>query len=150
VLSVLENAGFRHLMSKPPILAGAAQNRVQAVATAGWQMKALAQRGHAGGKQVAMFLIDALGAADADEPAAEAAGEAFTLLLDDTAAGLTKSCHANLRLMYKQRIFLELLPKLVEAYKSGTPKGKVYILQALSHLLASVPRQVGSVRGGGG
>lgn len=47
-----------------------------------------------------------------------------------------------LQLLYKQRFFSSLLPKLVAAYKAASGADQAVYLTALSHLLHHIPRQL--------
>ncbi|GAA5964949.1 hypothetical protein JCM21900_001908 [Sporobolomyces salmonicolor] len=55
---------------------------------------------------------------------------------------LSKENFAVIRLLYKQRFFTFLLPKLVAAYKETTGEGQAVYLIALSCLLQHIPRQL--------
>lgn len=48
---------------------------------------------------------------------AETAAEGFRIILDEYEDVMTPSMHANIRLMYKQRFFLQTAPLLVDGFK---------------------------------
>ena len=51
-----------------------------------------------------------------DASLGETAAEGFHILLDDCVDVMTPQMHANIKMMYRQRFFLENSPKLVEGF----------------------------------
>ncbi|KAG8240435.1 hypothetical protein J437_LFUL003149 [Ladona fulva] len=54
---------------------------------------------------------------------------------------LTFNCHANIRILYRQRFYLTL-PKLIDSYKKASLSTKGNFLLALAHLIGGVPRNL--------
>lgn len=50
------------------------------------------------------------------------AADGFTLLMNDSADVLNRSCHADVRIMYRQRFFSENAAKLVQSFNAA-PQG---------------------------
>lgn len=53
-----------------------------------------------------------------------AAADAFLLLMSDTADILNRGCHADVRIMYRQRFFSENSAKLVQGFNAA-PQGAI-------------------------
>jgi DNA repair/transcription protein MET18/MMS19 len=49
------------------------------------------------------------------------AAEGFAVIMQDYADVMSKVMHANIRLMYRQRFFIEHLPSILEGYQSAQP-----------------------------
>lgn len=50
------------------------------------------------------------------------AADGFSLLMNDTADVLNRSCHADIRIMFRQRFFSENSAKLVKGFNAA-PQG---------------------------
>lgn len=48
-----------------------------------------------------------------------AVGDGFALLMSDSPDVLGKSCHAEVRLMFRQRFFTECVPQLVQGFHTA-------------------------------
>ncbi|XP_078589095.1 MMS19 nucleotide excision repair protein homolog [Branchiostoma floridae x Branchiostoma japonicum] len=112
--------------------------RCRAVAVLVWLTKALVIRGHPSGSQFTKTLM----ALFEDEAIGRRAAEGFYIILSDSPDVLSKESHANIRLMYKQRFFMENLPALVDGFNQADDGRKQSFLCAVSHLLTFIPRQV--------
>uniref|UniRef100_A0A6Q2YID8 MMS19 nucleotide excision repair protein n=1 Tax=Esox lucius TaxID=8010 RepID=A0A6Q2YID8_ESOLU len=66
------------------------------------------------------------------------AADGFSLLMSDSTDILNRGCHADVRIMYRQRFFTENSSKLVQGFNTR----KSCYLKALSHILTNLPRQV--------
>lgn len=51
-----------------------------------------------------------------DDQLGSQAADAFSLLMSDSSDVLNRSCHANVRIMYRQRFFTENSAKLVQGF----------------------------------
>lgn len=49
------------------------------------------------------------------------AADSFSLLMSDSPDVLNRSCHANVRIMYRQRFFTENSAKLVQGFNGAAP-----------------------------
>lgn len=50
-----------------------------------------------------------------------AVADGFALLMSDSPDVLGKSCHAEVRLMFRQRFFTECVPQLVQGFHTAAP-----------------------------
>uniref|UniRef100_A0A8C5H1F7 MMS19 nucleotide excision repair protein n=1 Tax=Gouania willdenowi TaxID=441366 RepID=A0A8C5H1F7_GOUWI len=72
------------------------------------------------------------------------AADSFSLLMSDSADVLSRGCHADVRIMYRQRFFSENSHKLVQGFNAA-PQGrpdKPNYLKALSNIVSKLPQQV--------
>ncbi|XP_061087683.1 MMS19 nucleotide excision repair protein homolog [Conger conger] len=112
--------------------------RTQAFTLLLWVAKALLIRYH----PLSTALTDKLFSLLLDPELANMAAESFTVLLSDPADVLTRSCHADLRIMYRQRFFSENSAKLFQGFNSAGQDKKPGYLKALSNIVNHLPRQV--------
>uniref|UniRef100_A0A6Q2YIR6 MMS19 nucleotide excision repair protein n=1 Tax=Esox lucius TaxID=8010 RepID=A0A6Q2YIR6_ESOLU len=70
------------------------------------------------------------------------AADGFSLLMSDSTDILNRGCHADVRIMYRQRFFTENSSKLVQGFNTAPQERKSCYLKALSHILTNLPRQV--------
>uniref|UniRef100_A0A8B9JAL0 MMS19 nucleotide excision repair protein n=1 Tax=Astyanax mexicanus TaxID=7994 RepID=A0A8B9JAL0_ASTMX len=70
------------------------------------------------------------------------AADSFSLLMSDSPDVLNRSCHADVRIMYRQRFFAENSAKLVQGFNCAEQESKSVYLKALSHIVNNLPRQV--------
>ncbi|ORX52005.1 hypothetical protein DM01DRAFT_1408461 [Hesseltinella vesiculosa] len=111
---------------------GSFATRRSALACFIWMTKGLVVRGHPLGLAFVDDLLHLCRAAT--DLQMEAANGLATLLQQDELV-LNRSCHANVSILYRQRLFHHCLPKLtVDHYHA--------CLVALSHLLVNIPTQV--------
>ncbi|KAJ8365351.1 hypothetical protein SKAU_G00141820 [Synaphobranchus kaupii] len=103
-----------------------------------WVAKALLIRYH----PLSTVLTDKLFSLLLDSDLADTAAEGFSLLLSDPADVLNRGCHADLRIMYRQRFFTENSAKLFHGFNSADKVRKSGYLKALSHIVNHLPRQV--------
>nr|XP_033796667.1 MMS19 nucleotide excision repair protein homolog isoform X2 [Geotrypetes seraphini] len=103
-----------------------------------WVTKALVLRYHPLNTQLTDKLISLL----TDWELGPAAADGFFLLVSDTPDVLNKACHADVRIMFRQRFFTENVPKLVQSFHAADEDKKPNYLKALSHVLNSLPKQV--------
>ncbi|XP_020667711.3 MMS19 nucleotide excision repair protein homolog [Pogona vitticeps] len=71
-----------------------------------------------------------------------AVSDGFALLMGDSPDVLGKSCHAEVRLMFRQRFFTDCVPQLVHGFHTAAPGVKANYLKALSHILNHLPKPV--------
>eukprot|EP00731_Ephydatia_muelleri_P021165 Em0013g892a len=107
-----------------------------AISMATWIAKALVMRGHAYGLDTVHKLFRH---GLENEGASSSIVQGFEALFSDQT---TMQSHADIKLFYKQRLFEQLLPSVVVAFKEDRPGSREYCLLVLSHLLRSVPQQV--------
>ncbi|XP_034295767.1 MMS19 nucleotide excision repair protein homolog [Pantherophis guttatus] len=103
-----------------------------------WVSKALLLRYHPLIKQLTDKLLQLLG----DAVLGSAVGDGFALLMADSTDVLGKSCHAEVRLMFRQRFFTDCVPQLVQSFHTSTPDVKPNYLKGLSHILNHLPKPV--------
>ncbi|GAA6059776.1 hypothetical protein JCM10212_001984 [Sporobolomyces blumeae] len=115
-----------------------------------WIAKALVVRSDSLGYEMVEDVIDLF----SDPDLGKSAAEQLAVVAEDSDKVLSKDNFSVVRLLYKQRFFTFLLPKLVEAHKShqerqrqgstsspGTADQAVYLV-ALSGLLQHLPKQL--------
>ncbi|KAM3835410.1 MMS19 nucleotide excision repair protein homolog isoform 3-T3 [Vipera latastei] len=103
-----------------------------------WVSKALLLRYHPLITQLTDKLLQLLG----DTVLGPAVGDGFALLMADSTDVLGKSCHAEVRLMFRQRFFTDCVPQLVQSFHTSTPDVKPNYLKGLSHILNHLPKPV--------
>ncbi|KAJ1140987.1 hypothetical protein NDU88_007324 [Pleurodeles waltl] len=113
-------------------------NRTQAFTLLLWVTKALVLRYHPLNTDLMNKLIHLL----ADPELGSLAADNFSLLLSDSTDVLNKACHANIRIMFRQRFFTENVPKIVQGFHSSAEDNKSNYLKALSQVLNCLPKQV--------
>ncbi|XP_054623207.1 MMS19 nucleotide excision repair protein homolog isoform X2 [Dunckerocampus dactyliophorus] len=116
----------------------ASRVRTQAFTLMVWVGKALLLRYHPACTALTDKLFSLLDDADLGPVAADG----FSLLMSDTADVLTRSCHADVRIMYRQRFFSENSSKLVQGFNVAPEEKKPNYLKALSHIVNKLPKQV--------
>ncbi|XP_027014879.2 MMS19 nucleotide excision repair protein homolog isoform X1 [Tachysurus fulvidraco] len=112
--------------------------RVQAFTLLIWVVKALLLRYH----PLSVNLTDKLFCLLSDDHLASQAADSFSLLMSDSPDVLNRSCHADVRIMYRQRFFTENSAKLVQGFNSAEQEKRSVFLKALSHIVNNLPRQV--------
>ncbi|XP_028651482.1 MMS19 nucleotide excision repair protein homolog isoform X1 [Erpetoichthys calabaricus] len=113
-------------------------NQKQAFTFLLWLTKALLLRYH----PLSAPLTDKLLCLLVDPSLGTLAADGFALLMNDPPDVLNKACHADVRMMYRQRFFTETAPKLVQGFNSSPKEMKSSYLKALSHILNCLPKQV--------
>ncbi|XP_052249860.1 MMS19 nucleotide excision repair protein homolog isoform X2 [Dreissena polymorpha] len=108
------------------------------VSALSWVTKALVLRGHSFVKDFVNMMFNLLGSSDLGHSAA--AG--FCTLLTDQSDVLTSEMHANIRIMYRQRFFVEYLSSIVSGYQASGPETKQNWLLALSYLMQGLDKHV--------
>ncbi|XP_064631071.1 MMS19 nucleotide excision repair protein homolog [Lineus longissimus] len=103
-----------------------------------WLTKAFVLRGH----PVAQEFISIVMLSLEDEVLGNAAAAGFYVVLNEFPDVMNQTLHAQVKMMYRQRFFMETLPKLVEGFNSTRLERKPNYLNALAFLLRFVPRQV--------
>ncbi|NXF50695.1 MMS19 protein, partial [Oceanites oceanicus] len=71
-----------------------------------------------------------------------AAADGFSLLMAESPDVLHKGCHADVRIMFRQRFFTDNVPKLVQGFHGAGPDVKANYLKGLSHVLNHLPKPV--------
>ncbi|KAM9837604.1 MMS19 nucleotide excision repair protein homolog [Aulostomus maculatus] len=112
--------------------------RPQAFTLAIWVTKALLLRYH----PMATALIDKLFSLLDDADLGATAADGFSQLMSDSANVLNSSCHADVRIMYRQRFFSENSAKLVQGFNEAPQEKKPNYLKALSNIVNQLPQQV--------
>uniref|UniRef100_A0A674NVD6 MMS19 nucleotide excision repair protein n=1 Tax=Takifugu rubripes TaxID=31033 RepID=A0A674NVD6_TAKRU len=113
--------------------------RSQAFTLMIWVAKALLLRYH----PLITTLTDKLFSLLTDDHLGLLAADGFSLLMTDSVDILNRSCHADVRIMYRQRFFSENSPKLVQGFNAARQgKKKPNYLKALSNIVEKLPKQV--------
>ncbi|KAM4716212.1 MMS19 nucleotide excision repair protein homolog isoform 2-T2 [Anableps anableps] len=112
--------------------------RTQAFTLLIWVAKALLLRYHPLFSVLADKLFSLLDDADLGPMAADS----FSLLMGDSADVLNRGCHADVRIMYRQRFFSENSAKLVQGFNAAPQEKKANYLKALSNIVTKLPKQV--------
>ncbi|KAM8836399.1 MMS19 nucleotide excision repair protein homolog isoform 4-T4 [Spinachia spinachia] len=112
--------------------------RTQAFTLLIWVAKALLLRYH----PLYSTLTDKLFSLLDDADLGPAAADAFWLLMSDSPDILNRGCHADIRIMYRQRFFSENSAKLVQGFNAAPQEKKPNYLKALSNIVNKLPKQV--------
>uniref|UniRef100_A0A4W4E528 MMS19 nucleotide excision repair protein n=1 Tax=Electrophorus electricus TaxID=8005 RepID=A0A4W4E528_ELEEL len=112
--------------------------RIQAFNLLVWMTKALLLRYH----PLSAVLTDKVFSLMSDCLLASQAADCFELLMSDSPDVLNRSCHADVRIMYRQRFFAENSGKIVQGFNCAEQGKKSVYLKALSHIVNNLPRQV--------
>ncbi|KAM6951361.1 MMS19 nucleotide excision repair protein homolog [Aplochiton taeniatus] len=112
--------------------------RTQAFTLMLWVAKALLLRYH----PLSTTLTDKLFSLLVDSELGSLVADGFSLLMSDSPDVLNRRCHADVRLMYRQRFFTENSAKLVQGFNLSPPEKKSGYLKALSHIVNHLPKQV--------
>ncbi|XP_062435679.1 MMS19 nucleotide excision repair protein homolog isoform X3 [Rhea pennata] len=113
-------------------------HRTQALTLLLWVTKALVLRYHPLSSHLTDKLLGLLGDAELGPVAADG----FSLLMADSPDVLHKGCHADVRIMFRQRFFTDNVPKLVQGFHGAGPDVKANYLKGLSHVLNHLPKPV--------
>ncbi|KAI9016534.1 Dos2-interacting transcription regulator of RNA-Pol-II-domain-containing protein [Phycomyces nitens] len=103
-----------------------------------WLAKALVIQGHALGFQI----IDAIAAQCQLPDVGREAANSFSTILQDDELILNKKSYANVSILYRQRVFNYLAPKLIETANISSTDSKINYFTALACLLVNVPDSV--------
>nr|XP_019939047.1 PREDICTED: MMS19 nucleotide excision repair protein homolog isoform X1 [Paralichthys olivaceus] len=112
--------------------------RTQAFTHMIWVAKALLLRYH----PLSTALTDKLFSLLDDADLGTMAAEGFSLLMSDSSDVLNRGCHADVRIMYRQRFFSENSAKLVQGFNAAPQEKKSNYLKALSNIVNKLPKQV--------
>ncbi|NWH75754.1 MMS19 protein, partial [Piaya cayana] len=112
--------------------------RMQALTLLLWVTKALVLRYHPLSSRLTDKLLGLLG----DTELGPAAADGFALLMAESPDVLHKGCHADVRIMFRQRFFTDNVPKLVQGFHGAGPDVKANYLKGLSHVLNHLPKPV--------
>ncbi|XP_008313029.1 MMS19 nucleotide excision repair protein homolog [Cynoglossus semilaevis] len=112
--------------------------RTQAFTLLIWVAKALLLRYH----PVSATLTDKLFSLLNDSDLGPMAADGFSLLMCDSEDVLNRRCHADIRIMYRQRFFSENSAKLVQGFNAAPQEKKSNYLKALSNIVNQLPKQV--------
>ncbi|XP_067037088.1 MMS19 nucleotide excision repair protein homolog isoform X2 [Acropora muricata] len=113
-------------------------SRKRATKTWLWLTKAVVIRSHA----LAPKFIEMVLSLMKDREVGRLAADGFYIIVADFDEVMNVKMHANCRMMYRQRLFMEVSQKLIEGFNSAQPEFKHHHLCALSHLLSWIPKQV--------
>lgn len=102
-----------------------------------WVGKALLLRYH----PLSTALTDKLFSLLDDADLGSMAADGFSLLMTDSSDVLNRLCHADVRIMYRQRFFSENSTKLVKGFHAAKERKPNY-LKALSNIVNKLPKQV--------
>ncbi|BGP33480.1 hypothetical protein JCM10296v2_005284 [Rhodotorula toruloides] len=103
-----------------------------------WVAKGLIVRSDQRGYTMVDQLLDLFH----DSELGRAAATSLSVIAEDKDRVLSKENFAVIRLLYKQRFFTYLLPKLVTSYKAASSEDQVIYLTALSSVLQHIPKQL--------
>uniref|UniRef100_A0A3B4X5V7 MMS19 nucleotide excision repair protein n=1 Tax=Seriola lalandi dorsalis TaxID=1841481 RepID=A0A3B4X5V7_SERLL len=112
--------------------------RTQAFTLLIWVGKALLLRYH----PLSTVLTDKLFSLLDDADLGPMAADSFSMLMSDSADVLNRGCHADVRIMYRQRFFSENSAKLVQGFNAAPQEKKPNYLKALSNIVNKLPKQV--------
>ncbi|KAI3364757.1 hypothetical protein L3Q82_000968 [Scortum barcoo] len=112
--------------------------RTQAFTLMIWVAKALLLRYH----PLSTALTDKLFSLLDDADLGAMAADGFSLLMSDSVDVLNRGCHADVRIMYRQRFFSENSAKLVQGFNAASQEKKPNYLKALSNIVNKLPKQV--------
>uniref|UniRef100_H3CGH5 MMS19 nucleotide excision repair protein n=1 Tax=Tetraodon nigroviridis TaxID=99883 RepID=H3CGH5_TETNG len=112
--------------------------RTQAFTLIIWVAKALLVRYH----PLSSTLTDKLFSLLNDDQLGLLAADGLSLLMADSVDVLNRSCHADVRIMYRQRFFSENSAKLVQGFTEAPGEKKPNYLKALSNIVNKLPKQV--------
>ncbi|XP_055032497.2 MMS19 nucleotide excision repair protein homolog [Misgurnus anguillicaudatus] len=112
--------------------------RTQAFTLLLWIAKALLLRYH----PLSTVLTDKLFALLSDPELGSKVADGFCVLMSDSSDVLNRNCHADVRIMYRQRFFAENSSKLVKGFNSAEQEKKSCYLKALSYIVNNLPKQV--------
>ncbi|XP_031604746.1 MMS19 nucleotide excision repair protein homolog isoform X2 [Oreochromis aureus] len=112
--------------------------RTQAFTLMIWVAKALLLRYH----PLFTTLTDKLFSLLDDADLGPMAADGFSLLMSDSTDVLNRACHADVRIMYRQRFFSENSAKLVQGFNAAPQEKKPNYLKALSNIVNKLPKQV--------
>uniref|UniRef100_A0A663MCI8 MMS19 nucleotide excision repair protein n=1 Tax=Athene cunicularia TaxID=194338 RepID=A0A663MCI8_ATHCN len=112
--------------------------RMQALTLLLWVTKALVLRYHPLSSRLTDKLLGLLG----DVELGPTAADGFSLLMAESPDVLHKGCHADVRIMFRQRFFTDNVPKLVQGFHRAGPDVKANYLKGLSHVLNHLPKPV--------
>uniref|UniRef100_A0A8C4UA55 MMS19 nucleotide excision repair protein n=1 Tax=Falco tinnunculus TaxID=100819 RepID=A0A8C4UA55_FALTI len=112
--------------------------RTQALTLLLWVTKALVLRYHPLSSHLTDKLLGLLG----DAELGPAVADGFSLLMAKSPDVLHKGCHADVRIMFRQRFFTDNVPKLVQGFYKADPDVKANYLKGLSHVLNHLPKPV--------
>uniref|UniRef100_A0A669Q0F9 MMS19 nucleotide excision repair protein n=1 Tax=Phasianus colchicus TaxID=9054 RepID=A0A669Q0F9_PHACC len=113
-------------------------HRTQALILLLWVTKALVLRYH----PLSSHLTDKLLGLLSDVELGPIAADGFSLLMAESPDVLHKGCHADVRIMFRQRFFTDNVPKLVEGFHGAGADVKANYLKSLSHVLNHLPKPV--------
>ncbi|OXB67362.1 hypothetical protein ASZ78_010920 [Callipepla squamata] len=113
-------------------------HRMQALTLLLWVTKALVLRYH----PLSSHLTDKLLGLLSDMELGPAAADGFSLLMAESPDVLHKGCHADVRIMFRQRFFTDNVPKLVQGFHGAGADVKANYLKGLSHVLNHLPKPV--------
>nr|XP_006817162.1 PREDICTED: MMS19 nucleotide excision repair protein homolog [Saccoglossus kowalevskii] len=113
-------------------------NRQKALTLWLWVTKALVLRAHFKSTQFTTKLISLF----EDHQLSQMAADGFYIILSESQDVLNKDMHCDIKLMYRQRLFMQTLPRILAGFEKANEDKKQYYLSALSHLLQFIPKQV--------
>ncbi|NXS14510.1 MMS19 protein, partial [Neodrepanis coruscans] len=113
-------------------------HRTQALTLLLWVTKALVLRYH----PLSSCLTDKLLGLLSDTELGPAVADGFSLLMAESPDVLHRGCHADVRIMFRQRFFTDNVPKLVQGFHGAGPDVKANYLKGLSHVLNHLPKPV--------
>ncbi|XP_057379811.1 MMS19 nucleotide excision repair protein homolog [Daphnia carinata] len=103
-----------------------------------WVTKALLMRSYSKLDQTIQELVESLN----DPTHGYLVAEGFKTILCETEECLNFDSHANIRLMYRQRFFQEVVPRLLKLYRESPSCNKSACFAAIANQLAFIPEGV--------
>ncbi|XP_071828217.1 MMS19 nucleotide excision repair protein homolog isoform X3 [Apostichopus japonicus] len=103
-----------------------------------WLTKSFILRGHPLSTEYLNTLMDFLDT----RALSSSAADGINLILSESSDILNVKFHAEVKLMYRQRVFQQCLPRIKRGILEADDAVRPYYLQTLSHLLSHIPRPV--------
>lgn len=116
----------------------ASASATQAVLTWSWITKALVLRGHPRAKVWVDKLLALLSSPDLGRIAAQG----VEIVLTECVDVMNKDMRANVKILYRQRFFLENLDKIVTGFNQAGDANQTNFLLTLSHCIQGLNKQV--------
>ncbi|RHZ75216.1 hypothetical protein Glove_216g121 [Diversispora epigaea] len=113
-------------------------NRIASLHIFVWLTKALVLRTHPAGYECTNYIIELF---NDDTLGKKASSDGFKIIIGDSDL-LNKQSFAIIKILYKQRFFDYVMPKLVQGFTESSGDAKHNYLIALSNLLRNIPKQI--------
>ncbi|KAI8929868.1 Dos2-interacting transcription regulator of RNA-Pol-II-domain-containing protein [Entophlyctis helioformis] len=133
---------FQAAVAEPVLfnVSSPAGHRLAVLTVYSWIAKALVLRASPLGYTMLTRVLGLL--AETHGLSLAAAQAVQSIIADDAEGALTKSAHATIRMLFKQRVYNHCLPIVASGFRDAEDANKAAYLHALSHLLRNVPKGV--------